>query len=457
MAERPLARAPKSALERTRFKFSRPNPIRSGTHRRLVRLIPLVYFGGAVPMESGFPRLGARPTLMALASVALFDLVAACHKKPPPPPPPTVFVSKPLQRNVVDWDDYEGRFEAINSVDVRPRVTGYLESIAFRDGQIVHKGQLLFVIDPRPYQAALNQARGQEQHAAATLANARIELTRAQKLLADHAIPEQEYETRLANQQQASADLLTAQGALQNAQLNLQFTRVIAPLTGRASDRRVAPGNLVTQDTTILTNITDLDPIRFTFNGAEAFYLKYENEAKAGTRPQSRYHANPVEIRLQDQPNYVIKGRMDFVDNVLDTNSGTIRGRAVVPNPDYQLTPGLFGHLRLLGSGSYVGLLIPDDAITAQQSDQIVDVVGGDGVVKQKKVKTGPLVDGLRVVRSGLDPDDEVVIDGLERAKAGSTVTAKQEKITPPNPGVSPTPADISPPSAAATFADRAR
>ena len=409
-------------------------------------------------MALGAPGGGARPTLMVLASATLLIMMAACQKKPPPPPPPpTVFVSRPLQRNVVDWDDYEGRFEAINSVDVRPRVTGYLESIAFRDGQIVHKGQLLFVIDPRPYQAALTQARGQEAHAASTLANARIELTRAQKLLADHAIAEQEYETRLSNQQQASADLLTAQGALQNAQLNLQFTRVTAPLTGRVSDRRVAPGNLVTQDTTILTNITDLDPIRFTFNAAEAFYLKYESEAQAGTRPTSRYHANPVEIRLQDQPNYVIRGRMDFVDNVLDTNSGTIRGRAVVPNPDYQLTPGLFGHLRLLGSGSYVGLLIPAEAITPQQSDQIVYVVGADGVVKQKKVKTGPLVDGLRVVRSGLDPSDEVVIDGLERAKAGSKVTARQEKITPPNPGASPTPADIAPPAASATFADRSR
>ena len=382
--------------------------------------------------------------------------LAACAKKaPPPPPPPTVVVSKPLQTKLVDWDDYVGRFEAINSVDIRPRVTGYLQSIAFRDGQVVKKGQLLFVIDPRPYQAALTQARGQQQHAVAALANAKVELVRAQNLLAAHAIPEQQYETRLATEQQAAADLTSAQGAVQTAALNLGFTRVTAPLSGRISDRRVAPGNLVTQDTTILTNITDLDPIRFTFDGAEALYLKYEREAQAGKRPQSRYHANPVEIRLQDQSDYAIHGRMDFVDNVLDPNSGTIRGRAVVPNPGYVLTPGMFGHLRLLGSGTYVGLLIPDDAIVAQQSDQIVYVVGPDRKVVQRKVATGPLVNGLRAVRSGLNPDDLVVIEGVQRAKVGVKVTEKMGQITPPSPGTSPDPADAAPPPASATFADQ--
>ncbi|HZL01078.1 MAG TPA: efflux RND transporter periplasmic adaptor subunit [Caulobacteraceae bacterium] len=394
---------------------------------------------------------------MAVA-IALGALVAGCGaRKPPPSPPPTVFVSKPLQRTVVDWDDYVGRFEAINSVDVRPRVTGYLQSIGFRDGQIVRKGQLLFVIDPRPYQAALNQARGQEAHAASALANARVELTRASKLLADRAIPEQEYQTRLAAQQQASGDLIAAQATTQTAALNLGFTRVLAPLDGRASDRRVAPGNLVTQDTTILTNITDLDPIRFTFDGAESFYLKYERQAEEGVRRQSRSFANPVEIRLQDQPNYVIKGRMDFVDNVLDPNSGTIRGRAVVRNPNYILTPGMFGHLRLLGSGTYVGLLVPDDAITTQQSDQIVYVVLPDHKVAQRKITTGPLIDGLRVVRSGLGADEQVVVDGVDRAKVGLTVAARAGKITPPDPGASPTPADLAPPSSSATFAGPSR
>ncbi len=399
-----------------------------------------------------------RGILLAAASLAAMTLGACAAKKPPPaPPPPTVFIAHPLQRQIVDWDDYVGRFEAIDSVDVRPRVTGYLQSIGFRDGQIVRKGQVLFVIDPRPYQAALAQAKGQEAHAAATLQNAKIELARAEKLLAAKAISEQEYQTRLATDQTSQADLLAAQAATATAALNLSFTRVTAPLSGRISDRRVAPGNLVTQDVTILTNITDLDPIRFTFDGAESLYLKYERENQQGQRPSSRRFANPVEIRLQDQPNYAIKGRMDFVDNAIDTNSGTIRGRAVVANPNFVLTPGMFGHLRLLGSGAYTGLLIPDSAIMTPQSDQIAYIVGPGNKVEQRKIQIGPLVDGLRAVRAGLTANDEVVVDGVQRAKVGVEVTPKPGKITTPYPGQSPTPASLSPPAASATFAATAQ
>jgi RND family efflux transporter MFP subunit len=387
------------------------------------------------------------------AAAALGLLLAGCHKKPPPAPLPVVYVAKPLQRKLIDWDDYVGRFVARNSVDVRPRVSGYLQTIAFKDGAIVHKGQLLFVIDPRPYQAALTQARGQEAHAQASLSNAKVELARAEKLLADRAISEQEYQTRLATEQQAQADLLTAQGQVQTAALNLQFTRVTSPIAGRISDRRVSVGNLVSQDTTILTNITDLDPIWFTFDGAEAFYLKYEREGQKGERASSRYAANPVEIRLQDQPDYAIRGQMDFVDNALDPNSGTIRGRAVVPNPKLILTPGMFGHMRLLGSGTYIGLAVPDEAITAQQSDQVAYVLGPDNRIQQRKVQLGPLVDGLRVVRSGLKPDDQVVISGVQRAKAGVQVNPKPRQILPPAPGSSPAPPDQAPPANSATFA----
>jgi len=389
---------------------------------------------------------------IVLATGAALAL-AGCQKKPAPPPPPTVIVSKPLAQKLVDWDDYVGRFVAINSVDVRPRVSGYLTAIPFKDGQIVHKGQVLFEIDPRPYQAALTQAQGQEAHAAAALSNAQVELTRATKLLADHAIAEQEYETRLATQQQANADLIAAKGQVQTAALNVTFTKVLAPITGRISDRRVTVGNLVSQDTTVLTNITDLDPIYFTFDAPESQYLKYEEEHLKGVRPSSRDFANPVEIRLQDQANYNVHGQMNFVDNVLDPNSGTIRGRASVPNPQYVLTPGMFGHMRLLGSGAYTGLAIPDNAITTQQSDQIVYVVGPDNKVKQAKVQVGPLAQGLRVITSGLTANDLVIINGVQRAKVGLTVTPKQGQITAPNPGSSPTPADLAPPPASATFA----
>jgi RND family efflux transporter MFP subunit len=389
-----------------------------------------------------------------VASGLMAVWLAGCSgKQAPAPQPPAVLVAKPLVRKVVDWDDFVGHFEAINSVDIRPRVTGYLQSIAFRDGQMVKMGQLLFVIDPRPYQAALDQARGQQAHARSADANARIELARAKKLFADGAISEQEYEARLATEQQAAADLVAAEAEVEAAALNLSYTRVISPINGRTSDRRVAPGNLVTQDTTILTNVTDLDPIRFIFDGAEALYLKYQNLGQMGVRPESRYYPNPVEIRLEDQSNYAIKGRMDFVDNALDTNSGTIRGRAVISNPRLLLTPGMFGHLRLLGSGVYSGLLIPDDAIVTQQSDQIVYVVNPDRRIAQRKIITGPLVDGLRVVRSGLAPTDKLVIEGMERVKMGVLVAPKPGKIVPPNPGQSPTPADLAPPASAASFA----
>ena len=392
------------------------------------------------------------PMVVVVVSVALAGCAA---KKPPAPPPPTVVVSKPLQKRIVDWDDFVGRFEAIDSVDVRPRVSGYLQSIGFTDGQIVRQGQVLFIIDPRPYQAALDQARGQEVHAAAALANARIELARAERLYAAKAIAEQEYETRLATEQTAAADLVAARANVATAALNLSFTRVTASLSGRASDRRVAPGNLVTADSTILTNITDLDPIRFSFYGAESLYLKYQRQSVAGTRPSSRNFANPVEIRLQDQPNFVIHGRMDFVDNALDPNSGTIRARAVVNNPNYVISPGLFGHLRLLGSGAYNAMLIPDEATTTQQSDTIAYVVGSDGKIAQRKITEGPLVDGLRVVTKGLKPDDELVIDGVQRAKVGLKVRTRQGKITAPDPGSSPTPADTAPPPSAGTYASQ--
>jgi RND family efflux transporter MFP subunit len=403
-------------------------------------------------------RVLARAIVHAGCTCASLALTVSCSaQKPPPPAPPTVIVSKPLKTKIVDWDEYVGRFDAVNSVDVRPRVTGYLDAIRFRDGELVRKGQVLFEIDPRPYRAALDQARGQESHARSAAENADIELDRARKLLEAHTIAEQEYETRLAVRQQAVADLAAAHAGVETAELNLGFTHVTAPLAGRISDRRVAPGNLVTQDSTVLTNITDLDPIYFTFNGAEAFYLKYEREAQKGTRPLSRGFANPVQIRLQDQPLYAIKGRMDFVDNALDPNSGTIRGRAVVANPNHVLTPGMFGHLRLIGSGAYDGLLIPDQAVTTQQSDEIAYVVAANGEVEQRKLVLGPRIGNLRVVRSGLEDTDTVVIDGIQRAKAGTRVTAKAGKITPPDPDSMPSPVDASPPPASATFPDSTR
>ncbi len=355
----------------------------------------------------------------------------------------------PLQRPIVDWDDYVGRFEAVDAVDVRPRVSGYLQSIAFKDGQDVRRGQLLFTIDPRPYQAALDQARAQTARAAATLANARLEAERAQKLFEARAVSQQELAAREATSQQSAADLAAARATERQAALNLGFTRVTAPLAGRTSDRKYAVGSLVTADTTVLTSLVDLDPIRFSFEGAEALYLKYQRLNREGDRLSSRDRANPVEVRLQDETEYRWRGRMDFVDNTLDTNSGTIRGRAVIANPDRFLTPGLFGHMRLLGSKPYTGLLVPDEAVSTDQSRQVVLVVGADGKVAQRVVETGPTVYGLRVVRSGIGAGDLVVVAGSQQAKPGKKVRVKEIQVTPPDPGKKPPPYVLPPSSAA--------
>jgi RND family efflux transporter MFP subunit len=372
-----------------------------------------------------------RSIAFGLAACAILALGACGKKAPPPPPAPLVTVAHPLTQQVIDWDDFVGRFEAVDSVDVRPRVSGYLASIHFRDGDIVHKGQLLFQIDPRPYQATLDQARGVEAHDKAALADATLERKRAQGLYAAHAISQQELDNRIAAEQTAQGDLLTAQGNVRNAELNLGWTKVVAPITGRASDRRVAPGNLIAADTTILTNIVDLDPIRFSFVGPESIYLKYERANQAGTRISSRHMANPVVIRLQDETAYRWRGHMDFVDNQLDTQSGTIRGRAVVANPNYFLTPGMFGHLRLLGSGTYPALLVPDAAVVTDQTRQVVYVVNAHGQVAERMVTTGTLVGNLRVIREGLRPDDMVIIDGLQRVRPGKTVRTRTEQIPP--------------------------
>jgi RND family efflux transporter MFP subunit len=380
----------------------------------------------------------------------LAALTCGCSaKQPPAPPAPLVTVATPLRMNVIDWDDYVGQFVAVDSVDLRPRVSGYLVGIGFKDGDYVRQGQRLFTIDPRPYQAILDQAKGLEIRAQATLVNAKAQAARGQTLLAARAISQQAYDALVAAEGQAAADVVSAQATVRAAALNLTFTNVIAPISGQVSDRRVSPGNLVTADTTVLTNIVNLDPIRFAFTGSEALYLKYQRANAAGTRTSSRFRANPVEIRLQDEPTYRWKGRMDFVDNAVDTGSGTIRGRAVVPNPDHFLTPGMFGHMRLLGSGSYSALLIPDRAVVTDQERQVVYVVDAHSVAHMKSIEPGPLVNGLRVVKTGLGPGDHVVIDGVQRAQGGKPVKPVMSRIEP-EPTLPPK-FDAGPPASTAT------
>lgn len=366
-----------------------------------------------------------RRTLLLSLTLACVLAAGCARKAPPTPPPPTVGVATPLAMRMVDWDNYDGEFIAVDSVDVRPRVSGYLLKVDFKDGDLVRKGQVLFEIDPRPYQASLDQAKGAEAHAAASLINARQQLERGKTLLGAKAISQQAYETLDAAARQAAADLQSAQATVAAQALNVQFTKVVAPLAGRVSDRRVAPGNLVTADTTVLTNIASIDPIWFQFTGSEALFLKTRRQMRGGDDA-------PVEIQLEDDNGYRWRGRLDFIDNQIDPGSGSIRQRAVVENPTRFLTPGMFGHARVAGSAPYDALLVPDTAVGTDLNQRVVLVAGPDGVVRERPVTVGPLWRGLRVIRSGIGPGDLVIVEGIQRARAGAKVRIRRTTVTPP-------------------------
>ncbi len=297
------------------------------------------------------------------AAIVGLALLAGCSKgnqAPPAPPPPHVSVAQPLVRDVVDWDEYVGRFEAPQSVDMRARITGVVTQILFRNGQDVKEGQPLFIIDPRPYRATLEQAEAQIVSARAALINAKAIAARSADLVNTQAVSKEELETNQAQERTAQANLQAAIANAYNARLNLSFTTVRAPVSGRVSDKRVSLGDQVINGQTLLTTVVSLDPIWFTFDGAESFYLKYLREAQKGQRGSSRSAPNPVDIQLSDETGYNWHGRMQFVDNALDPQTGTIRAHAVVANPNHFLTPGMFGRARLLGSGTYQALLVPD-------------------------------------------------------------------------------------------------
>lgn len=365
-------------------------------------------------------------------SALLAGLGTACGGPPPPlvEAPPAVEVATPLVERVADWDDYSGRFEPVDAVELRPRVSGAIESVHFEDGQLVQRGDLLFVIDPRPYAAELAQAKAQVAGARAQLANADAELKRAQALVGRQLVSEADAELRAAAQLSAAAALAAAEATVQARELNLSFTRVTAPLAGRASFRRLAPGNIVSADTTVLTTIVTESPIRFVFDAPESALLKYKREA--GGARESR-----VEIRLQDETEYRWKGRVDFLDNALDRGSGTIRLRAVVDNPEGFISPGMFGQMRLFAARPFEALLVPDQAIVTDQMRQVVYVVDGEGVVSQKVVQPGRLIDGLRVIREGLTPQDRIIISGVQRARPGRRVSVKEGTVTAFPSGVS--------------------
>ncbi|UZK66462.1 efflux RND transporter periplasmic adaptor subunit [Sphingomonas sp. M1-B02] len=366
-------------------------------------------------------------------------------ESPPPQGNPPVTVATPLVQNVVDWDEFVGRFEAIQSVEVRPRASGYLLGIHFRDGQMVKKGQLLFTVDPRPAEAAVAQAVAQAAQAQATLANARTELARSQTLAASRAASTEEVEARQAALRSGQAQVAAAQANVRARRLDLGFTRVTAPISGRISERRVDVGNSVAADQTVLTTIVSVSPLHFSFNGSEALLLKYQRQGE-GTQI-----GTPVRIKLADEQAYSHDGTLDFIDNVIDAGAGTIRARAVVPNASGFLKPGMFGNLRLEASNPYPALLVPDTAIIADAARQVVYVVDKSGTVVARPVQTGPLLGNLRVVRSGITREDRVIINGIQRARPGQKVTPQNGKIT-----AAPA-APAGPPTSAAAPASTAR
>lgn len=397
--------------------------------------------------------------IRSVSVLASFSLVlAGCQKKPEAaaPPAPHVTVAQPLQRDVVDWDEYIGHFEAPQAVNLNARVTGVVTKILFRDGQDVKAGQPLFEIDPRPYRAQLLQAEAQIASSQATLANASSVQARSAKLVEAQAVSKEELENDQAQVRTAQANLKAAQANAYNARLNLGFSTVRSPVSGRVSNRRVSLGDQVTSGTTLLTTVVSLNPIWFTFDGAESFYLKYMRDAaQKGGRGSSRTAQNPVEIQLADETGYPHRGRMIFVDNAIDPGAGTIKAHAEVENGNHFLTPGMFGRARLLGSGTYRAMLVPDEAVVTDQARKTVYVVGRDDTVKQVPVETGPVVMGLRAIRAGIAATDMVVLDGLGMLQAGAKVSPTKSVIKPrsQDTGPSATTSVTVPQSAAATFA----
>ena len=375
-----------------------------------------------------------RPRGATWASVAVALIVCACGSRPAPaPPPPKVKVVRPVARDVTEWDEYTARLDAVDSVEVRPRVSGYLQSIHFQDGSLVHKGDLLFQIDPRPYEATLRRAEAELQTAKSRLVLAQKNFARAADLLASHAISQEEADIRQSNLRQAEAAVDEAQAVVDAAKLDVEFTHVTAPVSGRVSRKIVTEGNLITGGVgtqgTLLTTIVSLDPIYAYFDADEGALLKYNRLARLGQRPSSRDFKNPVRVALGDEEGFPHPGTMDFVDNQVDRGTGTIVGRAVLPNPDLSLIPGLFARLQLPGSGQYRAILVPDEAIASDQSQKLVWVVDGENKAQYRPVKIGPLIDGLRVVREGVSEDDWVVVAGLQRVRPGQPVDPERGTI----------------------------
>ena len=376
------------------------------------------------------------PVLALAASMLVALAIAGCGSKAADnagmPPPPEVSVATVLSKEVRQWDEYTGRVSAIETVELRPRVSGYVERVAFKEGQEVRKGDLLFVIDQRPYRAALDRAQADLERARSEARLAQTQDARAQALVEVKAISREEFETRKAATAQGNAGVHAAEAAVASAQLDLQFTQVRSPINGRAGRAMVTTGNLAQADATLLTTVVSLDPVHVYFEGDEQSYLRYNELARKGERADSR---NPVRVGLSSEQGYPHEGTVDFIDNQVDPRTGTIRARAVLPNPDRVFTPGLFARVQLQGSGQFKALLIDDKAVLTDQDRKYVYVLGPHNAAVRKDVVLGRMIDGLRVVESGLTPKDKVIVHGVQKVFfPGMPVAPKQIAMGAPAP-----------------------
>jgi RND family efflux transporter MFP subunit len=329
---------------------------------------------------------------------------------------------------VTEWDEHIARLEPSARVELRARVSGQVAQVHFRDGQVVREGDLLFTLDRRPFEIAVEVARAEVTRAQARLDLAEQEIDRTTPLVRDRIAPVAQLDTRRAAQREAVAALAAARAQLRQAELELEWSEVRAPNAGRVSDRRVDAGNLVQQGETLLTTILTLDPVYATFDMSEADYLRLSRLVRSGSRPSDREGGAQVQLRMADEQTWSWQGKLDFLDTELDPRSGTVRGRALLPNADLFLTPGVFARLRLF-AGEGEQLLVPDAAVAADQATRMVLTVNAEGRVVPKPISLGPLVEGLRVVRTGLSPEDRVITSGLHRARPGALVTAETRPI----------------------------
>lgn len=358
--------------------------------------------------------------------------------------PPAVSVAPVVKRDVQEFDEFTGRLEAPDTVDIRSRVAGMLTKVHFREGEVVKKGAPLFTIDPRPFAADVARVEAQLAAARTQAELSKTELARADKLVAIRGVSQQEIDQLRSAMLSAQSNVKASQAALVQARLNLEFSQITSPVTGRTSRANVTEGNLVSVGDPVLTTVVSSDRIYAYFDASEAIYLKYMRAARDGSRPSSRQNANQVRLGLANEEGYPHEGKMDFVDNRLNPATASMRGRAVFDNKDGLYTPGLFARIQLVGSGTYAATMVADRAITTDQTRKVVLVVGKNNIVEQREVKTAALMDGMRVV-TGVNPGEMVIVDGLLRAFPGAPVTPqvlkvddKGRPIPAPPPGAPP-------------------